>query len=157
MLFRCLSNIATGNHTQTGAVLHAVPALLNILQGSHTALLSLLDPHVLGGISFQEDSCWTIGNIAGDSDEYRSALLEQNVLQPISDFLHQSLALWIKACEVSDCQLSHSAAQHLGRAGTAVWTLSNIARGSTPGNVFINSGELTCLVALHDFKVSDQI
>ena len=151
-LFRCLSNIATGNHTQTGAVLHAVPALLNILQGSHNTLLSSLDPHVL-----QEDSCWTIGNIAGDSDEYRSALLEQNVLQPISKFLHQSLAVWINACEISESQLSHSAAQHLGRAGTAVWTLSNIARGSTPGNVFINSGELTCLVALHEFMISDQI
>lgn len=153
-LFRCLSNIATGNHTQTGAVLHAVPALLNILQGSHNTLLSSLDPHVL-----QEDSCWTIGNIAGDSDEYRSALLEQNVMQPIIKFLHQSLTLGGAAREISDSQLSHSVsvAQHLGRAGTAVWTLSNIARGSTPGNVFINSGELTCLVALHEFMISDQI
>lgn len=157
MLLRCLSNIATGNHTQTGAVLRAVPALLSILQGSHNALLSSLDPHVLGGISLEEDSCWTIGNIAGDSDEYRSALLEQNVLQPIIKFLQQSLTLWTAACQISESQFSHSvsAAQHLGRAGTAVWTLSNIARGATPGNVFINSGELTCLVALHDVTVLD--
>ena len=148
MLLRCLSNIATGNHTQTGAVLCAVPALLNILQGGHNALTPSVDPHVIGSTSLEEDSCWTIGNIAGDSDEYRSVLLEYNVLQPIIKFLQQSLTSWAAACQTSEnlSQPSHdvTAAQHLSRAGTAVWTLSNIARGSTPGIVFVNSGETRC-------------
>ena len=107
-------------------------------------MISSVDVDVLKSINLEEDSCWTIGNIAGDSDEYRSALLEYNVLQPIIVFLQQSLSSWTAACRAfeNSSQSSHRvlAAQHLGMAGTAVWALSNIARGSTPGIIFINSG-----------------
>jgi hypothetical protein len=160
-LIRCLSNIATGNHTQTGAVLRAVPALLRILQGSHSALIPSSDLDVLGSISLEEDSCWTIGNIAGDSDEYRSALLEHKVLHPIIKFLEQSLISWTAACQTTEasCQPGHSvnAAQYLGRAGTAVWTLSNISRGTTPGILFIDSGQICVLAAVDGSTAADTV
>jgi hypothetical protein len=87
--------------------------------------------------AIQEDVCWAIGNIAGDSDEYRAVLLQCGALQPIVDLLLRSLFVWRDiAPGTSD---STAVIQH-SRASTAMWAVSNMARGSTDGAAFLNSG-----------------
>lgn len=137
---RCISNIATGNHEQTGAVIRAVPALLRILLGNQ---ITTGTTSSVSYPSLQKDACWAIGNIAGDSDEYRSALLYCGALQPVVEFLLQSLVQWNNAfeTEAQDSATRDSAIElHENSACTAIWTISNIARGSTPGEVFLSAG-----------------
>lgn len=53
---RCLTNIATGNHAETGLVLPAIPSMIMILSS---------DNYDKDSIALKEQICWTIGNIAG--------------------------------------------------------------------------------------------
>lgn len=113
----------------------ALPALLSVLRDCQSLPVNN-DVHLTS--SLQEDSCWAIGNIAGDSEECRSALLNFGALQPVVDF---SLYC-IHAYRASAAIVNTSAADAcLSRANTAVWTISNIARGSSPGDIFIISGD----------------
>lgn len=125
-------------------MIRAVPALLRILLGNQTATVPSTP---LSCPSLQKDACWAIGNIAGDSDEYRSALLYCGALQPVVEFLAQSLVHWNSAFETdaADSATRDSMIElHESRACTAIWTISNIARGSTPGDVFLSAGDLVC-------------
>lgn len=86
--------------------------------------------------------CGAIGNIAGDSDEYRSALLQIGVLQPLVDFLLH-LTHYLQAVD-ENSESSESIyvrnKQYASSSCTAAWALSNISRGSTTADVFLNSG-----------------
>ena len=68
---RCFTNIATGSHEQTRQVIPAAPALVQLLSAAGSAESSML----------QEQAAYAIGNIAGDSAEFRQLLhqvLENN-------------------------------------------------------------------------------
>lgn len=90
----CLTNIATGDHEQTGRVLVAVPILLQYLGGSDYVL--------------KEQACWTIGNIAGDSNEYREILLANGALKPLMDFLLESSQTMKQHTHVAGASSSNS-------------------------------------------------
>ena len=155
---RCLTNIATGNHTQTGAVIAAVPALLSILNkicGGASAYDEQLN-HALC-----EEVCWAIGNIAGDSDDYRVLLLESGTLKPMVNFMLDSLnrlqvastkstqseGVGVVVAGSSPLSCSESNLNlYQSRAQTAVWAISNMARGSVPGAIFLESGGHTIYV-----------
>eukprot|EP01035_Chromulina_nebulosa_P009612 gene9612-12970_t len=59
----CLTNIAAGSFEQTEAVISAMPRLIQILSSDVEAA------------AIKEQVCWTIGNIAGECDEFRATLL----------------------------------------------------------------------------------
>ena len=71
MFHRCLTNIAAGSFEQTQAVLSAMPRLIQILSSDVEAA------------SIKEQVCWTIGNIAGECDEFRATLLANGCLGPL--------------------------------------------------------------------------
>jgi len=100
----CLTNIATGSLEQTRAVLEAMPYLIQILSSD------------VERASIKEQVCWTIGNLAGESDEIRSTLLANGCLGPLS-----------RCLEGQDPSL----------ARTSCWALSNLARGATPAEPFL--------------------
>lgn len=68
---RCLTNIAAGSFEQTEAVISAMPRLIQILSSDVEA------------VSIKEQVCWTIGNIAGECDEFRATLLANGCLGPL--------------------------------------------------------------------------
>jgi hypothetical protein len=141
---RCLTNIGSGDTDQTREILPAVPLLLQILSGNTSVLLS-------------EQACWVIGNIAGDSDECRDVLIKNGALKPVAEFLLSTAATsnsnllnninspsHSHSISFSDSQesQSHTPSQ------TAAWALSNLARGSTSGHLFLSLGVIPNLVAL---------
>jgi hypothetical protein len=79
----------------------------------------------------KEQVCWSIGNIAADSDEYREVLVANGCVVPLIKYLHKSI-------ETS----SSSSAQ------TAAWALSNLARGTVQGSVFINTDAMSFIMKL---------
>jgi hypothetical protein len=72
------------------------------------------------------------------------------------DFLLYSLSCWPNIEQAETVNMSSSVfscvgvsaisesenEQHRSRVRTAIWAISNMARGSAPGAVFLNSGEL---------------
>ena len=154
---RCLTNIATGNHTQTGAIIPAVPALLNILNKIYTELSahnvqSALNP------ALSEEVCWAIGNIAGDSDDYRIFLLESGTLAPMVNFMLDSLSrlqhtsiestqneiVGVRSVDMTSLPSSSSSTVinlYQCRVQTAIWAITNMARGFSSGKIFLDSGE----------------
>jgi hypothetical protein len=155
----CLTNIATGDHAQTGEVITAAPALLSILDDRTGVFSSTL----------KEQVCWTIGNVAGDSDLYREALLQSGALQSLSSFLVATMdrLMQQQQQQVADTHSSSGAASSslsqksggdpdsavalsssLSQAGTVCWALSNLARGSTTAAAFLSSGVIAPLLGL---------
>ena len=169
----CLTNIATGDHAQTGEVIGAAPSLLRVV-GDESFSATL-----------KEQVCWTIGNVAGDSDHYRQILLQHGALQSLSSFLFKSmdlLQLLLQQPVLADAdggsgsssssssQLGHNATVVAGdssgwsiapvtsasaalsaaltRTGTVCWSLSNLARGTTTAAAFIGSGVVPPLLGL---------
>ncbi len=150
----CLTNIASGSHDQTKSVLEAVPELLSFIGGEEASL--------------SEQACWTLGNIAGDSDELRSILVKNGAVLPIVKLLSQEVGgdqwrskheEWERAhlsqysggSELERRQAEavlEAADLSLLRAQTAAWALSNLARGSTPASVFLETGAIPLLVSL---------
>jgi hypothetical protein len=121
---RCLTNIATGSHDQTWTVLQCVPILLQILSGSNPSL--------------QELTCWTIGNISGDSDEFREILISNGAFKPLMDF---AIAFSTPGLAITQEQTAKFVRDsNSSRTQTAVWALSNLARGSTSASLFIDAG-----------------
>ena len=125
----CLTNIATGTQQQTKQVLHAVPILLQIISGN-CVLLS-------------EQACWTIGNVAGDSDEFRTTLIANGSIHALGDFLQKSITA--AAADPTNTDL------HNTRASTASWALSNLARGSSTARSFIDVGIVPFLLSLTNY------
>jgi hypothetical protein len=118
--YRCLTNIAAGDHAHAGEVLHAVPNIIQVLANENCSP------------TLREQVCWTVGNIAGDCDDYRQVLLANGCLPSLLRFLVQ--------CSTPGQEYVHG-------ARTAAWALSNIARGSTPGSVFVVAGTVLATFA----------
>eukprot|EP01038_Epipyxis_sp_PR26KG_P004891 gene4891-6850_t len=131
----CLTNIATGDHSQTKSVLEAVPNLIFILSNSFEDII------------LKEQVCWTIGNIAGDSDEFREILLLNGVLLPLTSFFNQCCQYQI---EKSSNGSNDKMLLHISGAQTAAWALSNLVRGTIAGITFINSGIIPTLLSYFD-------
>ena len=132
-----------------------MPALLRILDkiSDEASAYDEQQNHVLC-----EEVCWAIGNIAGDSDDYRVLLLESGTLKPMVNFMlyalnrlqlasvnsTQSEGMGIDVAGLSPLSSSGSNLDiYQSRAQTAVWALSNMARGVVPGAIFLESGEHT--------------
>lgn len=132
----CLTNIASGTHDQTGQVLETVPDLLAIIVGEDKSL--------------SEQACWAVGNIAGDSDEYRSTIVNNGAVLPLLKFLFDSVSglgdgAGSNIMDESPVDGNEAAMMY---AQTAAWSLSNLARGSTPASTFMETGMLPFLVSL---------
>jgi hypothetical protein len=157
-LCRCLTNIATGDHEETAEVLPAVPHMIDILMQNRDS------------IALQEQICWAIGNIAGDCDEFRFKLLGNGCLPAVLRFLENSVMQLVTPPSSSSASSSSSSSPSrtqeaaavavaggssssgggggdegalVAAAQTGAWTLSNLARGSVPGSVFVESGRYT--------------
>lgn len=96
----CLTNIASGSHEQTRAVLPAAPVLAQLLSGTNKPLI--------------ERAAWALGNVAGDCEAFRDRVVALGVLPP----LHRLLAGSLTAAGTSS---------ELVRV--ASWTLSNLLKG----------------------------
>ncbi len=131
----CLTNLATGTQTEASNVLHAVPDLLNIISGED--------------LSLAEQACWCIGNLAGDSDEFRSILLSNGALVPLLQFLNKSIESSTNANDGDGVSLALPEDDFgVKAAQTVTWTLSNLARGSTPAAAFIEHNAIELLLHL---------
>lgn len=108
----CLANIATGDHEQTRAILPLIPVLLQLISVCNNTL--------------QEQICWVIANIAGDSDEYRQVLVANGACKPLNDILFH-------------VSLSDHTLVNIDKIKTCAWALSNLARGSTPASAFLSN------------------
>lgn len=96
-----LTNIASGTHDQTRAVLQAgaVPFFVRLLSSPEATV--------------RDQSVWALGNIAGDSAEFRDQVLQAGALEPLLNEL--------RAADQSNVAVG--SIQH------AAWTLSNFCRG----------------------------
>nr|UXY87329.1 importin alpha [Cryptomonas sp.] len=95
-----LTNVASGTSEQTSKIVNcgAVPVFINLIEHEHE--------------NIKEQSVWALGNIAGDSCEYRDLVLQENILCPLLKQIYLT-------CRVSFLR-------------NATWTLSNLCRGK-PG------------------------
>ena len=126
-MYRCLTNLATGVHEQTAHVLQCVPNLIILLSNNQS------------NYTLSEQICWTIGNIAGDSDEFRKILLGNSCLQPLLNYLFFCLRSIDNDIDMKEITLSG--------ARTAAWALSNLARGNTDYQTLFQYG--TYYLLLH--------
>ena len=72
---RCLTNIASSWSRHTEKILGATPQLITCLSAPNPAL--------------QEQALWALGNIAGDSADFRAMLHANGALLPIFRLLQQ--------------------------------------------------------------------
>lgn len=110
-LFRCLTNIAAGDYEQAREVLQAVPNIILVLDSD------------VSSMAVREQVCWTVGNIAGDCDQFRQVLLANGCLLAILRFLARCVD-----------------STYMEGARTNAWALSNLMRGSTSAAGLIDSG-----------------
>ena len=81
-------------------------------------------------VELKDQICWAIGNVAGDSDEFRQVLLANGCLPAVLKQLQQTILVALAQVEEGV----------LEKARTAAWALSNLARGSgVPGAEFVRS------------------
>lgn len=73
--FRCITNIASSWSRHVQSILAATPQLISFLSAPNPVL--------------QEQSLWALGNIAGDSNDFRDMLRANGVLVPVFRLLQQ--------------------------------------------------------------------
>jgi len=113
----CLTNIASGESVFTQMVLEAAPYFIAFLSSPSKDL--------------QEQACWALGNMAGDSPEIRAVLHANGAPLPLTTLLAQ--------CGQQGGSL----------ARVAAWALSNLVRGEgTPVFAVFESGLAPILVQL---------
>mmetsp|Transcript_7283 Transcript_7283/g.17752 ORF Transcript_7283/g.17752 Transcript_7283/m.17752 type:complete len:526 (-) Transcript_7283:215-1792(-) len=78
----CLTNVASGTHSQTEHVLPACPMFVQILSGTNAKL--------------KEHAVWAIGNIAADCDDMRHALVRMGAFVPLSKIMQSKNTTLIK-------------------------------------------------------------
>ena len=64
-----------------------------------------------GSVEVKEQAIWALGNVAGDSTDYRDYVLQCNAMEPILGLFNSNKPSLIR---------------------TATWTLSNLCRGKKP-------------------------
>ena len=134
---RCLTNIANGDHKQTGSVLCAVPYMIEILSSSATGAVAALRRD---SVELLEQICWAIGNIAGDCDEYRTILVSNGCLSAVLTFLESSVADIVRNKDTVPRFGAPVNDRPSTAAQTAAWALSNLSRGKISGQIFIDTG-----------------
>jgi importin subunit alpha-1 len=109
-----LTNLAVGDTDIVKAVVPLAPILIAHVGGE-------------SGLSIAEQCAWALGNIAGEDAEYRSILISNGALEPLT-------SLFIK-CSKAARQRIEEDSQKLGlenssvsAASTALWALTNIVR-----------------------------
>jgi importin subunit alpha-6/7 len=98
----CLTNLACGQYSHTKRVVEATPYLVDLIRGSNTIL--------------QEQAAWTLGNIAGEAEEFRDRLMQAGVLLPMVGILKST-----------DSKV----------ARTAAWALSNLVKGGVDEKSYV--------------------
>jgi len=95
-----LTNIASGNADQTRVVVEqgALPIFVQLLQSPNDDV--------------REQAVWALGNIAGDSPNFRDLVLQSGGLNPVMTVLRES--------------------EKTSMMRNATWTLSNLCRGKPP-------------------------
>jgi hypothetical protein len=88
-------------------------------------------------LQLQDQICWALGNIAGDSDEHRAVLIANGTLPAVLNFLDARVKGLVEAISRNGDNVPVSVS---GAAHTAAWALSNLARGKVSAQLFIDSG-----------------
>mmetsp|Transcript_6766 Transcript_6766/g.6075 ORF Transcript_6766/g.6075 Transcript_6766/m.6075 type:complete len:506 (+) Transcript_6766:73-1590(+) len=115
---RCLSNIATGDHSQSYQLLSLSTILIQLLNTSN--------------VQVKEECCWLIGNIAGDCDICREGLyITEGIVKGLIEMLFLSMDVSIN---------SHNK--------IAAWALSNLIRGRTPARIILDYAPLDSFITL---------
>jgi len=111
-----LTNIASGNADQTRVVVEqgALPIFVQLLQSPNDDV--------------REQAVWALGNIAGDSPNFRDLVLQSGGLNPVMTVLRES--------------------EKTSMMRNATWTLSNLCRGKPPPPFEWVSPALGCLASL---------
>lgn len=124
-----LTNIAAAHHDAAAAVMPAAPALIAHLSGQ-------------AGCQLARECAWTIGNLAGDCQEFRDTLVANGALQP--------LARLTIAPVVSSSGSTGGSTKASDVAATGAWALSNLIRGVgvEVGQLLAVSGFAEALAAL---------
>ena len=141
----CITNLAAHTHAVTILLLPLLNDLLLLLTFNNN------QPFL------QEQICWALGNIAGDSEECRLYLLQNHTLEALLQFiillgptlrveLSNNIANNIhndsnSSNNNSSNNSSNSSSSLLEAARTAAFAISNLARGNTTGFRFLQAGQ----------------
>ena len=133
----CLTNIASGDTSQTSTVLNAVPSLVQLLSS---------DP--VQNRELHNQVVWCLGNMAGDTDTTRQALVAAGAIPALAFVLFANAEMLLKETDADNYIQAIDTTSVI-----AAWALSNVSRGSTPFAAFTISSDngttiVTSLLAL---------
>ena len=86
-----------------------------------------------------EQCCWAVGNLAGDSQEARNALIQKGAIAPLIQCLQSSFQIHTTLLQNNNASLTNGNVM-FGLCRNAAWALSNMARGAeTSALAFLQS------------------